>query len=88
MDTIGLDTMKEIGDYLYSETGDMRMLPPPILKEMVYAGKKTILDTCNVASKPVLDSHTHFKVLKDHPRNIDEDSIKSIVDTGGVMGIT
>ena len=40
MDTIGLDTMKEIGDYLYSETGDKRMLPPPILKEMVYAGYK------------------------------------------------
>ena len=40
MDTIGLDTMKEIGDYLYSETGDMRILPPPILKEMVYAGYK------------------------------------------------
>lgn len=40
MDTIGLDTMKEIGDYLYSETGDERMLPPPILKEMVYAGFK------------------------------------------------
>ena len=40
MDTIGLDTMKEIGDYLYSETGDERMLPPPILKEMVYAGYK------------------------------------------------
>jgi len=40
MDTIGLDTMKEIGDYLYSETGDERMLPPPMLKEMVYAGYK------------------------------------------------
>jgi 3-hydroxybutyryl-CoA dehydrogenase len=40
MDTIGLDTMKEIGDYLYSETGDEKMLPPPMLKEMVYAGYK------------------------------------------------
>ena len=38
LDTIGLDTMKEIGDSLYSDTGDERMIPPPILKEMVYAG--------------------------------------------------
>ncbi|WP_276922626.1 dipeptidase [Ferroplasma acidiphilum] len=59
-----------------------------IIIDLAHAGKKSILDTCNVASKPVLDSHTNFKVLKDHPRNIDEDSIKSIVDTGGVMGIT
>uniref|UniRef100_UPI00307E7E9F 3-hydroxyacyl-CoA dehydrogenase NAD-binding domain-containing protein n=1 Tax=Ferroplasma sp. TaxID=2591003 RepID=UPI00307E7E9F len=40
MDTIGLDTMMEIGNYLYSETGDEKMLPPPMLKEMVYAGYK------------------------------------------------
>ncbi len=40
MDTIGLDTVKEIGDYLYSETGDEKKLPPPMLKEMVYAGYK------------------------------------------------
>ena len=40
MDTIGLDTVKEIGDYLYSETGDEKNLPPPMLKEMVYAGYK------------------------------------------------
>ena len=40
MDTIGLDTVKEIGDYLYSETGDEKKLPPPMLKEMVFAGYK------------------------------------------------
>ena len=37
---ISLDTVKEIGDYLYSETGDEKKLPPPMLKEMVYAGYK------------------------------------------------
>jgi 3-hydroxybutyryl-CoA dehydrogenase len=40
MDTIGLDTVMEIGNYLYSETGNENIIPPPMLKEMVYAGYK------------------------------------------------
>jgi membrane dipeptidase len=59
-----------------------------IIIDLAHAGKKTILDACNISTKPVLDSHTNFKALKEHPRNIDEDSIKAIVDTDGVMGIT
>ncbi len=38
MDITGLDTVKEIGDYLYSETGDEKMVPPAILKGMVHSG--------------------------------------------------
>ncbi len=38
MDTIGLDTIKDIGDYLYSETGDENLMPSYLLKEMVYSG--------------------------------------------------
>ncbi len=40
MDIIGLDTVKDIGEYLYSETGDMNKMPLTSLKEMVYAGYK------------------------------------------------
>nr|WP_306766120.1 membrane dipeptidase [Ferroplasma sp. Type II] len=47
-----------------------------------------MLDACEVSSRPVLDSHTNFKALKNHQRNIDEESIKAIVETDGVMGIT
>lgn len=59
-----------------------------IIIDLAHAGKKTILETCEVTEKPVLDSHTNFRELKNHPRNIDEDSIKAIVETDGVMGIT
>ncbi len=38
MDIIGIDTVNEIGDYLYSETGEMGKISPPILKEMFYSG--------------------------------------------------
>ncbi len=38
MDTIGLDTVKDIGEYLYSETGNEKDMPSYLLKEMVYSG--------------------------------------------------
>lgn len=38
MDTIGLDTIKDIGEYLYSETGNENDMPSYLLKEMVYSG--------------------------------------------------
>jgi membrane dipeptidase len=59
-----------------------------IIIDLAHAGRQTILDACVLSKKPVLDSHTNFRALKDHPRNIDEDSIKAIVETDGVMGIT
>ncbi len=59
-----------------------------IIIDLAHAGKKTILEACEISSRPVLDSHTNFKALKNHQRNIDEESIKAIVETDGVMGIT
>jgi membrane dipeptidase len=59
-----------------------------IIIDLAHAGKNTILETCEVSERPVLDSHTNFKAIKNHPRNIDEESIKAIIETDGVMGIT
>ncbi len=59
-----------------------------IIIDLAHASKNTIIDACNVSEKPVIDSHTNFKTIKDHVRNIDDESIKAIIDTGGVMGIT
>ena len=59
-----------------------------IIIDLAHAGKQTILDACALSKKPVLDSHTNFSALKPHPRNIDEESVKAIVETDGVMGIT
>ncbi len=59
-----------------------------IIIDLAHAGKKTILEACEVSEKPVLDSHTNFITIKNNKRNIDDDSIKAIVDTGGVLGIT
>jgi len=38
IDLIGLDVAAWVGEILYQETGESRMMPPPILRRMVQAG--------------------------------------------------
>lgn len=59
-----------------------------IIIDLAHAGKKTIMEACEVSEKPVLDSHTNFSALKENKRNIDDESIKAVVETDGIMGIT
>ncbi len=59
-----------------------------IMVDLAHASKNTIMDACNISKKPLIDSHTNFKALKNHIRNIDDESIRAITDTDGVIGIT
>ena len=59
-----------------------------IIVDLAHASKNTIIDACNISKKPLIDSHTNFKALKNHIRNIDDESIRAITDTDGVIGIT
>ncbi len=59
-----------------------------IIIDVAHAGKKTILDVSDITEKPIIDSHTNISSLKDHKRNIDDESLKAITDTDGVIGLT
>ncbi|WP_337860473.1 dipeptidase [Ferroplasma sp.] len=59
-----------------------------IIIDLAHASKNTIIEACDTSTKPVLDSHTNFTTLKDNKRNIDDESIKAIIETDGTIGIT
>jgi membrane dipeptidase len=59
-----------------------------IIIDLAHAGKKAIIDVCNLSKKPVIASHANVKRLKDHRRNLDDEEIEAIVRTNGVIGIT
>jgi len=48
------------------------------------AGFRQVLE---VASKPVIASHSNARALCDHPRNLTDDQIKALAAAGGVMGL-
>ena len=56
--------------------------------DLAHASKQTIVDTCRLSSKPVIVSHGNARELRNHVRNLDDESIEAVAGTGGVIGIT
>lgn len=53
-----------------------------------HTGRRTALDVARRAKKPVICSHANIKALNDNVRNLSDDVIRAIADTGGVVGLT
>lgn len=67
-----------------------------ILKEMdrigmiidgTHSGRKSTFEAIDIASGPMVFSHSNARRIFDHFRNIDDDQIKACAATGGVIGI-
>lgn len=52
-----------------------------------HTGHRTVRDVFDVATKPVIFSHSNPSALHPHPRNIPDDLIRACAATGGVVGI-
>ena len=52
-----------------------------------HTGHRTVRDVFEVATKPVIFSHSNPSALHPHPRNIPNDLIRACAATGGVVGI-
>ncbi len=59
-----------------------------ITMDCSHSAKQTSLDVMAVSSKPVVFSHSNSKTLCDHPRNIDDEQIKRVAETGGLVCVT
>lgn len=44
-------------------------------------------DVIKLSKDPIMASHSNARVLRDHPRNLWDNQIKAIADTGGVIGV-
>ena len=52
-----------------------------------HTGHRTVRDVFDMATKPVIFSHSNPSALRAHPRNIPDDLIRACAATGGVVGI-
>jgi membrane dipeptidase len=44
-------------------------------------------DVVKFSKSPVIASHSNCRALADHPRNLTDEQIKAVADTGGVIGV-
>lgn len=59
-----------------------------ILLDLSHVGRRTSMDAIAYARKPCVFSHSNAAALFETPRNITDDQIKAVAETGGLVGIT
>ena len=58
-----------------------------LLLDLSHGGAKTMAEAAAYAKRPLVISHTGARALTDHPRNVDDATIKAVADKGGVVGV-
>lgn len=59
-----------------------------IVMDVTHAGPRTALEALKLATAPAIASHANPRALYENPRNLTDDVIRAIADTGGVVGCT
>lgn len=57
-----------------------------MIVDVSHASDQTTWDVLEVSSQPVIASHSNARALVDHPRNLTDDMLRAIANSGGVIG--
>jgi membrane dipeptidase len=58
-----------------------------VIPDVAHAGSKTAADIIEASRGPVICSHANAAALTSHPRNLGDDLMRRIADSGGVIGV-
>ncbi|MBM4175901.1 MAG: T9SS type A sorting domain-containing protein [Ignavibacteria bacterium] len=58
-----------------------------IIIDISHVGKKTIEDVLEVTTNPIIASHSGVRALRNHYRNLYDEQIVAIANSGGVIGV-
>jgi microsomal dipeptidase-like Zn-dependent dipeptidase len=64
-----------------------RMNQLGVLVDVAHADRATLLGAVDVATAPVVSSHTGARTLQDFARYLADDELRAIASTGGVVGL-
>jgi len=59
-----------------------------IVVDVSHAAKTTMMQATEISALPIVASHSCARTLCDHPRNLDDEQLLRLRDTGGVIQIT
>jgi membrane dipeptidase len=57
-----------------------------IVVDISHASDQTTWDVLETSTSPVIASHSNVRALLDHPRNLSDDMIRAVADSGGIIG--
>lgn len=58
-----------------------------IIWDVSHASDKTFWDLCELSRKPIIASHSNFRSLCPHSRNLTDDMARQIISDGGMIGL-
>lgn len=58
-----------------------------IVLDLSHVGETTAHDAIEASTNPVIFSHSNAKAVHSHPRNISDDLIRAVAQTGGTVGL-
>lgn len=58
-----------------------------IVVDLAHCSRRTHLAAAAASTAPVIDSHAGCTAVRDHPRNLDDETIRAIAGTGGVVSV-
>jgi len=84
------DGASEPGDAGLSNFGKevvARLNAERIIVDLAHGSPRTIREGVEATTSPPLISHTGCRALADHPRNVDDSTLRALAQKGGVAGI-
>ncbi len=58
-----------------------------VMIDVSHASKRSTLDAIRLSRAPVIASHSSVRALADHPRNLDDETLRALAAKGGVVQI-
>lgn len=59
-----------------------------VIVDVSHAAKSTMLQATEISETPVIASHSCARGLADHPRNLDDEQLDRLKETGGLVQVT
>lgn len=59
-----------------------------MMVDMSHASEKSFYDAMDISQVPIVCSHSSCRSLCDHPRNLTDEQMRRLADSGGVMQVT
>ncbi|MEI6092594.1 MAG: membrane dipeptidase [bacterium] len=59
-----------------------------IIIDLAHTSDQTIYDVAKITKKPIVFSHGGVRAISKSIRSLDDDVIKAVADTGGIIGVT
>lgn len=63
------------------------MMAQNVIFDVSHLAEPSFWDAIEIVDKPIIASHSNARRVLDHPRNLTDEQIKAIAQTGGVIGL-